>query len=213
MRPPFSTPAPPKLARLGDCRLPRCPGAPGLPSCLVPLGYRNIIKSRRAYVITLITLIMFPWRRLRAAFMRHSPLFLITFLVSLIIFTWRQMIAAIIRPNQPHPATETQNMLLSDSCAPTAYLPTGACLRSGRDSTSLVGDPPCRDPCSPRTAGKPTLGHLITSAPCHRVTRDTGQRAGNFSDVAHGGRRYRTSASRRGATPTKLRDGFSHEDS
>jgi hypothetical protein len=41
-------------------------------------NYRNIIKSRRAYVITLIILIMFPCRFLRVVFMRHSAVFLIT---------------------------------------------------------------------------------------------------------------------------------------
>jgi hypothetical protein len=78
--------------------LPRCPGAPGRRPAMAgrisavaesaPAGYRNIIKSRRAYVVTLIILMMFPSRRPQAVFMRHSPFFLITFPATLITFPW-----------------------------------------------------------------------------------------------------------------------------
>jgi hypothetical protein len=66
-------------------------------------SYRNIIKSRRAYVITLIILIMFPCQRLRAIFMRHSPVFLITFLIIFVTVPCRRQTRVFIGHMPPAP--------------------------------------------------------------------------------------------------------------
>jgi hypothetical protein len=70
---------------------------------LLPQAYRNIIRSRRAYVITWIILIMFPCDRLQAVFIGHSHILLITFLITLITFHWRDPSATFIRLHRlPH---------------------------------------------------------------------------------------------------------------